>query len=330
MRQVARYDSTVLIRGESGSGKELVARRIHELSARARRAVRPGQLRRDSARAARERAVRSREGRVHRRADARASGRFELADGGTLFLDEIGEMPPRHAGEAAARAAGAHVRARRRRPSRAGSTCASSRPRIATSSRASPRASSARISSIGSTCSRSACRRCASASRTCPRLIADPDTRGEAAGRPSVTFSDTALTCLAAYRWPGNVRELAESRRAPVDLVPGPARRTRRTCRPRSARAPRRTGPRTTRRGRRGGASRRHRSARASRQHREATDPQRARDRPTAPSRTPRACCDLQRTTLVEKLRKISAITTALVEPGPKRVRHTTQRRRGK
>ena len=91
MRQVAGYDSTVLIRGESGTGKELVAR-AHSRAFRAvARAVRAGQLRRDSARPARERAVRPRERRVHGRVTTRI-GRFELADGGTLFLDEIGDM----------------------------------------------------------------------------------------------------------------------------------------------------------------------------------------------------------------------------------------------
>ena len=62
------------------------------LSARRAHAFVTVQLRRDSSGAARERAVRPREGRVHRRRRQRI-GRFELANGGTLFLDEIGELP---------------------------------------------------------------------------------------------------------------------------------------------------------------------------------------------------------------------------------------------
>jgi sigma-54 specific flagellar transcriptional regulator A len=42
-----------------------------------------------------------------------------------------------------------------------------------------------------------------------PALIDDLIRRGEAAGRPSIRFSDTALDCMRSYRWPGNVRELA-------------------------------------------------------------------------------------------------------------------------
>jgi sigma-54 dependent transcriptional regulator, flagellar regulatory protein len=41
-----------------------------------------------------------------------------------------------------------------------------------------------------------------------PELLADLIRRGEAAGRPSISFSETALDCLRNYRWPGNVREL--------------------------------------------------------------------------------------------------------------------------
>ena len=92
VQRAADTDATVLIEGESGTGKELFARALHAGAAGAG-AVHRHQLRRDARDAARIRALRPREGRVHRR-DARELGRFELADRGTLFLDEIGELPP--------------------------------------------------------------------------------------------------------------------------------------------------------------------------------------------------------------------------------------------
>ena len=66
----APTNGRVLIYGENGTGKELVARSVHALSRRRARAVRRGQLRRDPRGADRERAVRPREGRVHRRGRA--------------------------------------------------------------------------------------------------------------------------------------------------------------------------------------------------------------------------------------------------------------------
>ena len=92
IEKVADTPSTVLITGESGTGKELIARALHENSVAARRAVHQDQLRRHPQDADGVRAVRLREGRVHRRGRAKP-GRFELAHGGTLFLDEIGEIP---------------------------------------------------------------------------------------------------------------------------------------------------------------------------------------------------------------------------------------------
>ena len=88
----APTNGRVLIHGENGTGKELVARAIHDRSARARAPVRRDQLRGDPRGADRVRAVRPREGRVHRAPWRRRRGKFELADGGTLFLDEIGDM----------------------------------------------------------------------------------------------------------------------------------------------------------------------------------------------------------------------------------------------
>ena len=89
---MAPTDSSVLIRGETGTGKELVAQAIHRLSPRGR-PVHQGQLRRAAVGARRIRAVRHEKG-AFTGALARQVGRFEVADGSTLFLDEIGELPP--------------------------------------------------------------------------------------------------------------------------------------------------------------------------------------------------------------------------------------------
>ena len=92
----------VLVIGERGTGKELIAERLHRLSPRWARAAGDAQLRGAARDADRGRAVRPRGGRVHRRHQARA-GRFEEADGGTLFLDELATLSMARAGAAAAR-----------------------------------------------------------------------------------------------------------------------------------------------------------------------------------------------------------------------------------
>jgi sigma-54 specific flagellar transcriptional regulator A len=54
-----------------------------------------------------------------------------------------------------------------------------------------------------------------------PALIDDLVRRGEAEGRPSITFTQTALDCMAAYSWPGNVRELENLVERLAILYPG-------------------------------------------------------------------------------------------------------------
>jgi len=92
VEQVAQTASTVLLRGETGTGKEMVARAIHINSARDGKpfvkvncaALATGVL---------ESELFGHEKGAFTGAVARRLGRFELADGGTLFLDEVGDLP---------------------------------------------------------------------------------------------------------------------------------------------------------------------------------------------------------------------------------------------
>jgi two-component system response regulator AtoC len=92
VEQVAQTASTVLLRGETGTGKEMVARAIHINSARESKpfvkvncaALATGVL---------ESELFGHEKGAVTGAVARRLGRFELADGGTLFLDEVGDLP---------------------------------------------------------------------------------------------------------------------------------------------------------------------------------------------------------------------------------------------
>jgi formate hydrogenlyase transcriptional activator len=90
--QVAHVDSTVLILGETGTGKELIARAIHNLSSRKGRplikvncAALPAQLI--------ESELFGHEKGSFTGATDKRTGKFELANGSTIFLDEIGELP---------------------------------------------------------------------------------------------------------------------------------------------------------------------------------------------------------------------------------------------
>jgi two-component system, NtrC family, response regulator HydG len=92
LQQIAPTDSTVLILGENGTGKELVARAIHQNSRRKSKPFVPLNI------SALSESILESELFGHEKgsftgAERRRIGQFEYANGGTLFLDEVGEMP---------------------------------------------------------------------------------------------------------------------------------------------------------------------------------------------------------------------------------------------
>jgi len=92
VEKVAPVDSAVLIQGETGTGKEVIARAIHEASPRRKQrfvALNCAAIPRDLL----ESQLFGHERGAFTGAWAQTQGRFQMADGGTLFLDEIGDMP---------------------------------------------------------------------------------------------------------------------------------------------------------------------------------------------------------------------------------------------
>jgi sigma-54 specific flagellar transcriptional regulator A len=206
MHQVARYDSTVLIQGESGCGKELVARRIHELSVRQDAPFVPvncGAIPKDLL----ESELFGHEKGAFTGAITTRVGRFELADGGTLFLDEIGDMSLdmqvkllrvlqertfERVGSAEPRRANVRILAASHRDLETRAADGQFREDLYFRLNVFP----IRVPPLRERLD------------DLPALIDDLINRGVEAGRPSIRFSETALACLRTYRWPGNVREL--------------------------------------------------------------------------------------------------------------------------
>jgi len=207
IRQVAEFDSTVLVLGESGTGKEVAARAVHDLSPRRQRpfvAVNCGAIPPDLL----ESELFGHEKGAFTGAVASRKGRFEIAEGGTLFLDEIGDMSPtmqvkllRVLQERVFERVGNHV------PIRCNVRIIAATHRNLEESIANGTfredlfhrlnvfpiempALRARLEDL-------------------PLLVRDFIAHNIAEGRGHVQLSPRVFASLGAYRWPGNVRELA-------------------------------------------------------------------------------------------------------------------------
>ncbi len=207
VRKVAPTDSTVLLSGETGTGKEVVARSIHDYSRRRERpfiavncaAVTESLL---------ESELFGHERGAFTGAYKTKPGKFELADGGTLFLDEVGELSP------ATQTKLLRV-LEERRFDRVGGV-----RRIAVD----VRILAATNRDLGAEVAAGRFRqdlfyRLAVVPFRVPPLRERPDDIAELArhflrrfardlGKPVTEISDEALAALGRHRWPGNVREL--------------------------------------------------------------------------------------------------------------------------
>ena len=204
LEALATSDSTVLVLGETGAGKERVAEALHLSSARAKQplvTVDCGSMPTNLIESELFGYERGAFTGAERSFAAPSSGPTAARCSSTRSASCRWRCSPSScAPSRAAPSAGSAASA----PSP--STCASWPPPTATCSSRSPSGASARTSTTGSRSSRSRCRRCASGSRICPissralvrEIGADP--------RPFLTVE--AIEELSSHRWPGNVREL--------------------------------------------------------------------------------------------------------------------------
>src|SRR5271154_5186258 len=222
-RVIARLtttDLTVMINGESGAGKELVARALHDYGRRRQGpfvAINMAAIPRELI----ESELFGHERGAFTGATNRHVGRFEQANGGTLFLDEIGDMPP----EAQTRLLrvlqeGEYTTVGGRQPIRANVRIIAATHRDL---RAAIRQGQFREDLFY---------RLNVVPIRLPPLrervedIADLARhfleRARADGLPGKSLDQAAMAMLAAYRWPGNVRELENLIRRLAALVPAP------------------------------------------------------------------------------------------------------------
>ncbi|MCB5943628.1 nitrogen regulation protein NR(I) [Acidocella sp. KAb 2-4] len=222
-RVIARLtttDLTVMINGESGAGKELVARALHDYGRRRSGpfvAINMAAIPRELI----ESELFGHERGAFTGATNRHVGRFEQAAGGTLFLDEIGDMPP----EAQTRLLrvlqeGEYTTVGGRQPIRANARIIAATHRDL---RALIRSGQFREDLFY---------RLNVVPIRLPPLRERPDdipvlaqhflNKAQAEGLPAKTIDPAAMALLSSYRWPGNVRELENLIRRLAALVPQP------------------------------------------------------------------------------------------------------------
>lgn len=221
LEKVAPTDANVLITGENGTGKGVIARELHRLSARSHRPL----VTVDMGAVAETLFESELFGHVRGAfTDARTDrpGKFEAADGGTLFLDEIGNLPLHLQAKLLAALQSRTVTrlgSNRPRPVDIRLLTATNRPLDELVARGDFRQDLLyRINTIR---------------LTLPPLRARPDDilplaerflrrHADASGRPVPTLAEASQRKLLAYTWPGNIRELEHALEKAAILSDGP------------------------------------------------------------------------------------------------------------